>query len=49
MEAACQPARKPRQAGACRKCGCSACGAAGPAFRSEGSVWLYAGNRCDIP
>nr|AUV51190.1 hypothetical protein [Escherichia coli] len=29
--------------------GCSACGAAGPAFRSEGSVWLYAGNRCDIP
>lgn len=21
----------------------------GPAFRSEGSVWLYAGNRCDIP
>ncbi len=49
VEAACQPARKPRQAGACRKCGCSACGAAGPAFRSEGSVWLYAGNRCDIP
>nr|WP_149845719.1 hypothetical protein [Escherichia coli] len=29
--------------------GCSACGAAGPAFRSEGSVWLYAGNRSDIP
>ncbi|MGT6424301.1 DUF1281 domain-containing protein, partial [Escherichia coli] len=26
--------------------GCSACGAAGPAFRSEGSVWLYARNRC---
>ena len=29
--------------------GCSACGAAGPAFRSEDSVWLYARNRCDIP
>ena len=29
--------------------GCSACGAAGPAFRSEGSVWLYARNRCDVP
>ena len=29
--------------------GCSACGAAGPAFRSEGSVWLYARNRRDIP
>ncbi|MEM0861241.1 hypothetical protein J4V21_09190, partial [Escherichia coli] len=26
-----------------------ACGAAGPAFPSEGSVWLYAGNRRDIP
>ncbi len=24
-------------------------GPPGPAFRSEGSVWLYAGNRCDIP
>ena len=22
---------------------------AGPAFRSEGSVWLYARNRCDVP
>ncbi|WP_411911862.1 hypothetical protein [Salmonella enterica] len=32
VEAACQPARKPWQADACRKCGCSACGAAGPAF-----------------
>lgn len=29
--------------------GCSACGAAGPAFRSEGSVWLYARDRCDVP
>ncbi len=29
--------------------GCSACGAAGPPFRSEGSVWLYARNRRDIP
>ncbi len=49
VEAACQPARKnPGRLTPAGNAGCSAC-AAGPAFRSEGSVWLYAGNRCDIP
>ncbi|EDU7268348.1 hypothetical protein CD506_003227 [Salmonella enterica subsp. enterica serovar Mbandaka] len=43
------PREKPGRLTPAGNAGCSACGAAGPAFRSEGGVWLYARNRCDIP
>ncbi len=50
VEAACQPARKPRQADACRKCGVQRLRRCRPSFSGQKIVYgCMPGNRCDIP